>query len=174
MRITLALLALLLAPAGAWAQGARLQLDSLDRLAKQAAEVVTVTIDEDMLRSASSLVKDKGNAAQAKAIMSELKGIYVRVFEFNGPVVTQAELEPIRKQLAQGGWSPIINIDSRDDNESVQIYMWRENNVPAGMAILVAEPDELTVVNIVGPIDFAKLAALGGQFGIPNSIPGVR
>ena len=36
------------------------------------------------------------------------------------------------------------------------------------LAILVAEPRELTVVNIVGPIDLTRLAAMRGQFGIPN------
>jgi hypothetical protein len=34
----------------------------------------------------------------------------------------------------------------------------------------VAEPTELTVVNIVGPIDVAKLGELEGHFGIPGDI----
>lgn len=51
---------------------------------------------------------------------------------------------------------------------------WREGNASGALAILVVEPAELTVVNIVGPIDLAKLAALQGQFGIPPlpSAPG--
>jgi hypothetical protein len=56
----------------------------------------------------------------------------------------------------------------------VEIHSWRENNASGGLAILVVEPAELTVVNIVGPIDLARLAALQGQFGIPplSSAPG--
>src|SRR5260370_17690565 len=38
----------------------------------------------------------------------------------------------------------------------------------AGLAILVAEARELTVVNIVGNIDVNKLSLLGGHFGIPD------
>jgi hypothetical protein len=37
-----------------------------------------------------------------------------------------------------------------------------------GLAILAAEPKELTVVNIVGPIDIEKISALEGNFGIPK------
>ena len=37
-----------------------------------------------------------------------------------------------------------------------------------GLVVLSAEPKELTVVNIVGPVDLDKLAALEGQFGIPD------
>lgn len=37
-----------------------------------------------------------------------------------------------------------------------------------GVAIIAAEPKQLTIVNIVGPIDLAKLAQLQGQFGVPQ------
>jgi len=36
------------------------------------------------------------------------------------------------------------------------------------MAILTAEPRELTVVNIVGQIDMDKLGELSGKFGVPS------
>jgi hypothetical protein len=49
----------------------------------------------------------------------------------------------------------------------VQVYGWREGNQPGGLAILVAEPRELRIVNIVWPFDLARLGALQGQFGIP-------
>jgi hypothetical protein len=53
--------------------------------------------------------------------------------------------------------------------ELVQIYGWREGNQSGGLAILVAEPRELTIVNIVGSIDIDRLAELEGQFGIPKT-----
>lgn len=37
-----------------------------------------------------------------------------------------------------------------------------------GIVVIAAEPKELTVVNIVGTLDPAKLADLGGEFGIPR------
>ena len=36
------------------------------------------------------------------------------------------------------------------------------------MAIICAEPTELTVVNIVGPVDIEKLSQLEGKMGIPR------
>jgi len=37
-----------------------------------------------------------------------------------------------------------------------------------GILVIAAEPKELTIVSIVGVIDPAQLAELGGQFGIPK------
>ncbi len=37
-----------------------------------------------------------------------------------------------------------------------------------GLVIIAAEPRELTIVNLVGPIDLDRLAGLQGQFGIPK------
>ena len=34
--------------------------------------------------------------------------------------------------------------------------------------MLVSEAKELTVVNIVGPVDLEKLSKLEGQFGVPE------
>ena len=41
---------------------------------------------------------------------------------------------------------------------------------PDGQSVVIsAEPGELSVVNVVGPIDFSELGALGGVFGIPRT-----
>jgi hypothetical protein len=37
-----------------------------------------------------------------------------------------------------------------------------------GLAVLHSDEKELTVVNIVGPVDLDKLADLEGQFGVPE------
>jgi hypothetical protein len=51
---------------------------------------------------------------------------------------------------------------------NVDIYILRSGNRTDGVAIIAAEPRQLTVVNIVGSIDLAKLAQLQGQFGVPK------
>jgi hypothetical protein len=52
-----------------------------------------------------------------------------------------------------------------------------EGSVIKGLAVLAAEPKALTVVNVVGSIDLAKLRDIEGKFGIPkfglDQIPGV-
>jgi hypothetical protein len=37
-----------------------------------------------------------------------------------------------------------------------------------GLAVLHTDDKELTVVNIVGPVDLDKLAKLEGQLGVPD------
>ena len=168
MRITLALLACLLAvPSAALAQ--RLQLDHLDRLGSQATNTVNLTIDPALLRMAAGILTGQRQADVALGLLNDLQGIYIRSFEFDRDnAYAQTDVDAVRKQLAAPGWSPLVQVDGRGDREVVQIYNWREGDVSRGMAILVAEPRELTVVNIVGSIDLTRLGALQGQFGIPR------
>jgi hypothetical protein len=42
------------------------------------------------------------------------------------------------------------------------------------MAIITARPRELTIVNIVGPIDLAKLGQLQGQLGLGAALAGEK
>jgi hypothetical protein len=166
---TVLLVSLLVASSSARAQGARLHLDHLDRLAGQATESVNIAIDPAMLKLASGFLKGDGDDAAVKAMLTGLKGIYVRSFEFEREnAYTAEDVNAVRRQLASPGWSRLVTVDSKRDRELVEIYSWREGNESGGLAILVAEPMELTVVNIVGPIDLTKLGALQGQFGIPR------
>ncbi len=170
MKITMAVwIFLLVVPGSALAQGAQLQLDHLDRLARQAAESVNLAIDPAMLKLASAFLKADGEQAALKEILAGVKGIYVRSFEFEREnAYTPDDVNTIRRQLTAPGWARLVTVDSKRDRELVEIYSWREGNASGGLAILVAEPMELTVVNIVGPIDLTKLGALQGNFGIPR------
>jgi len=170
MKTRIALLTLLLiAPGAAFAQGAKLELKGLDRLAKLADEAVNLDIPSGMLAFAGSFLKEDKDQAAAKQLLSNLKGIYIRSFEFDREnIYTADDVENIRKQLSAPGWSKFISSESKRDRELVEIYSWQEGGASAGLAILVAEPTELTIINIVGPIDLSKLPLLQGQFGIPK------
>ena len=39
-----------------------------------------------------------------------------------------------------------------------------------GLALIAAEPRELTIINLVGNMDIKDVAKLGGQMGIPKQI----
>ena len=162
----LALVLLLPTPAGA--QQSRLQLDHLNRLAGQATETVDVTLDASMLQLAGRFMSaDQPDQAAVKELLSGLQGIYVKSFEFTEEgAYTAADLEAVRGQLRDSRWSRLINVQGK--RESVEIYMWRDGERSGGLAILAAEPRELTIVNIVGEIDLSRLASLQGQFGIPR------
>jgi hypothetical protein len=159
----------LLMPSLAAAQGARLQLDQLSALGRRAKEVVDVTLDPAMLKLATGFLSaGKGNDNAIKDVIAGLQGIYVKVFEFeNDGAYSSADVESVRKQFAAPGWARMVVVNSKEERETVDIYAWRQGDRAGGIGILVAEPRELTVVNIVGDIDLARLAALQGQFGIP-------
>jgi len=61
-----------------------------------------------------------------------------------------------------------VQVRSRT-RENVEIYTDMRGEAIAGLVIISAEPRELTVVNIVGPIDLDRLADLEGKFGIPRT-----
>lgn len=167
--LLLALLCLL--PVTAAAQNARLQLNNLEKLSSKAEEVNDVTLDGDMLQLAAKFLDmdHDPEAAQIKEIIKGLKGIYVKNFEFDKPnQYSPADVAEIRTQLSAPGWSKIVDNRDNRQNEHNEIYLMKEEGKIMGVAILVAEPKELTVVNIVGPIDLDKLGKLEGKFGIPE------
>ena len=168
---------LLLAPAGALAQGARLQLDHLDRLGGQAAETVNLSIDPAMLKIASGVLGAQRPNDAALAMLDDIQGIYIRSFEFDKEnAYTQADVEAVRTQLEAPGWSRLIEVDTKQAAERLQIYSWREGTRSGGLALLVAEPRELTVINIVGTIDLSRLGALQNLLGVPPlpDVPGAK
>jgi hypothetical protein len=155
------------------AQNGKLQLQNLEKLSAKAAEVNDVTLDGALLQLASKFldVADDSDAREIKSIIKDLQGIYVKNFEFDEPnQYSQADVEAIRTQLAAPGWQRIVTSRSKRNSENDEIYLMKAGDKITGVAILVAEARELTVVNLVGPIDFDKLGELGGHFGIPAEI----
>ena len=167
--IVLVLLAAFCA-ATARAQDARLQIDHLKKLADKAAEVVEVTLDERSLRLAAKFLSaNNPDEAKVKEIVSGLKGVYVRVFEFEKPgAYSSNDLETIRSQLRQPGWSKIVGVTSHRGGSNVDVHLKYQGDIIIGLAIVSADPTELTIVNVIGQIDLEKVRQLEGQFGIPK------
>jgi hypothetical protein len=55
------------------------------------------------------------------------------------------------------------------DNADVLLRQEDEHTI-SGVVVIVAEPKELTVVYIDGPVDMDGLSKLAGNFGIPEDI----
>ncbi len=148
----------------AFAQEGRLQFD-WDKLAAKAVEKADVTLDGPLLEIATKFLSGKkdGDEAKIQQMVQGLKGIYVRhyVFDKEGQY-TEADLAAIHSQLKSPDWSKIVDVQER--HESSIIFLSKVQ----GLVILAAEPKELTLVQIVGPIDLAMLSELGGKMGIPR------
>lgn len=142
----------------------------LDKLASKAAEVVDVNMNRQMLDFASKFLSDKdSDDAEARQLIKNLRGIYVKSFEFDKDgEYSLADVEPFRAQLRGPQWSKMIEARSKHDGENVEVFFRAENGAVQGLAIIATEPRELTLVNIDGPINPDQLSSLGGQFGIPK------
>jgi hypothetical protein len=151
----------------------KLQIENLDALAGRAEHVVDVTIDEGLLKLIPMLIrknaKTDAEAQKMANIAAGFRGVYVRSFQFSDDKQwAESDIAGIRAQLKQPGWSRIVSVKSRKDGQNVEVYIMSDPANLGGLAILATQPNELTVVNIVGKIDIEDILALEGQFGIPD------
>src|ERR1044072_58887 len=84
LRLASLLILLLLATAAtALAQDPRIQTSQLDALATKASQTVDLNFDESLIQlTASFLSNNDPDEKKAKELVTGLKGIYVRSFEF--------------------------------------------------------------------------------------------
>jgi hypothetical protein len=168
------------ATASAFAQDpAKIDMSHLDRFADRADKVIDVTVDGQLLRLAASILNEKRSPDEGKIkeLILGLKGIFVKRFEFEKEgEYTMADVDSIRSQLNAPGWTRVANVRSKRAG-NYDVVIMSEGSVIKGLAVLAAEAKAFTVVNIVGPVDLAKLSELEGKFGIPHfgleQIPGV-
>jgi Domain of unknown function (DUF4252) len=166
---SLVVLVVLGATATAMAQNPRIQTSQLDALAARASQTVDVNIDEGLMQLAAKVLSSKDpDEAKVKSLVNGLKGIYVKSFEFETEgQYSQSDLDSIRSQLHNAAWNKIVNVSSKKEG-TVEVYLMRSGTQVSGLALLATEPKELTVVNIVGPVDLEKLTELEGNFGVPE------
>lgn len=143
---------------------------NLDQLAVKASDVVDLSLNGSTLQFAAKFLDAKDpDEAKVKKLIEGLDGIYIKSFEFKkGGGYSPSDLDSVRAQLRAPEWQRIVGIKSSEDGENAEVYMRTEAKKITGVAILCAEPKELTVVNIVGPVDLESLANLGGHFGVPK------
>lgn len=168
--IWLPIVVCLLGAAPASAQETRIDTSHLERFSGTADKVIEVNVNEALINLAMSALSDKRspNEAKIKEILSGLKGIYVRRFEFAGVgEYTREDVDRVRQQLSGPGWMKVANVRSKRQG-NFDVMLMSEGSVVKGLVVLAEEPRALTVVNVFGTIDIAKLRDLEGNFGIPN------
>lgn len=136
------------------AQKLELKLDHLIPLAK---EHTVIDMDGDQIRAAMAMAQDKGKPMEAQ--LKNLQSLQVRTFEFaNEGAYKASDLEDIRRQLQAPGWTKIVSV--RETKEAVDVYLKMQEGQAGGIAVLSAEPKELTVVHIVGALNLRDLQAM--------------
>jgi hypothetical protein len=136
-------------------------------LAARASNVTEVTLGKNMLDFAAKFMngKDQDEAATRKLIQG-LDGIYVREYEFDKDgQYSLEEVEKLRMSFASSEWTPIVHSRERKSGESTDVLLKMVNGETRGMFVLSAEPRELSIVLILGPVrmeDLGRLKGLGG------------
>jgi hypothetical protein len=156
---------------GAGTGGGRLRLDSLERLASKADESVNIEIDGFLIRFAGSLLSEKdADEKTVKEVIEGLKGVYVRSYELKSGVrFEEADVAGVREQLRAPGWTRLVDVESRGlDVGGAELYVASSGGRVEGIALLVVEPRQLTVINIVGAVDVDKLKKLGDTLDLPR------
>ena len=170
MKSLLILTCLAALPAMAAPQQFQLNLDSV---AAKASEHVDVSLNAATLQFAAKFLDaNDPDDAKVKKLIEGIEGIYVRHYKFKSAGAwTQVDLEPIRAQLRGPEWSKIVGTTSSENGADTEVWLHLAGNKSIGVAILAAEPNSVTVVNIAGTIDLESLAKLGGHFGVPKVKP---
>lgn len=139
-----------------------MDLSFLDRLSSKAREKSTVDLGPEQLRALATGGKGmEGDVAQAFAAIKGLRHVTVRSLEFEkAGEYTKADVDQLRGQLKKVvTCSPMVQHES--DGEMAEVYMC-SGKEGMTIAVIAAEPKELTLVYLDGNIDFSALSALGG------------
>ena len=138
-----------------------------DKLNAKAVEKVDVNLQGPMLQMASRFLSGSGDEAKIKELVQGLKCVSVKSFTFDKEgQYSDADLNEIRSHVQGADWSKIV--DMQEKHESSAIYLKTDGKQTQGILVVSAEAKELTVVQIIGPIDPSMLSELGGKMGIPK------
>ncbi|HEY0323017.1 MAG TPA: DUF4252 domain-containing protein [Pyrinomonadaceae bacterium] len=166
-----AVLFILTSHAAAQAQDpGRLQLAALDQLEPRAEQTINITMDGKLLQLALRFLSDKKpNEVKIKEAVAGIKGIYVKSFRFDQDnLFNSTDVESIRSQLRSPMWSQLVEVRSKKEGQNIDVFTMIDGGKINGVAIIAVDRRQVTVVNIVGPVDVDKLAELRGNFGIPD------
>ena len=146
-------------------------------LAARASNVTEVTLGKNMLAFAAKFMDGKDKDEEAtRHLIEGLDGIYVRSYEFDKEgQYTALDVDKLRSYFQTGGeWSSIVRERDKRSGESTDVMMKMVNGNPHGLFVLDAEPRELSIVLILGPVkmeDLSKLSGIGG-LGVLGDLEG--
>jgi len=137
-------------------------------LAARASNVTEVTLGKNMLGFAAKFMNgDNKNDVATRRLIEGLDGIYVREYEFEKPgEYSMVDINKLRQYFETPEWTPIVHERDLKSGESTDVMMKMINGESRGMFVLSAEPKELSIVMILGPIRMDELGQLKGLGGL--------
>ena len=131
---------------------------------------VEISLKAPLLILITNLIRNEDE--EAAEFISKLMRVTVNVFESDDIDVDQvaASMSTMAEDLDSAGWDRVVRI--REDESHVDIYfrLAPDADVIYGIAIMVAEPGETVLVNIVGDISTDDISALGRRFDLDELV----
>ena len=131
---------------------------------------VEISLKAPLLILITNLIRDEDE--EAAEFISKLMRVTVNVFESDDIDVDQvaASMSTMAEDLDSAGWDRVVRV--REDESHVDIYfrLAPDADVIYGIAIMVAEPGETVLVNIVGDISTDDISALGRRFNLDELV----
>lgn len=116
---------------------------------------VSFSLGPRVLGFAARMIEDD---PQTKAIVRNLDGVRVRVYEIEGdPGDVAGDLNFMSAQLREAGWEPVILV--REEGETTHVLIKMDEDRIAGLTVLTSDALEVVLVNVMGelrPELFAK------------------
>jgi hypothetical protein len=130
---------------------------SLDKLADKAKETSNITLDADAIRTAGSLF---GRGAFLDSKLKDVKGVYIRTYEFAGPDQYDPSLvEPLMAYLRKPEWKKIVDV--KEKKEKTMVCLKAAAGIdPGGFAIVSMEPNEVSIIFISGSLNLNDVGQL--------------
>ena len=134
------------------------------------APTVEISLKAPLLNMITNLIRNED--VEAADFISKLMRVTVNVFESTAIDVDEiaSSMTSIADDLDKEGWERVVRV--REDESHVDIYfrLSEDSMIIHGIAIMVAEPTETVLVNIVGDISVDDLSAVGRRFDIDELV----
>lgn len=131
---------------------------------------VEISLKAPLLNMITNLIRSEDE--EAADFISKLLRVTVNVFESDSIDVDEvaSSMSAMAEDLDSAGWDRVVRV--REDDNHVDIYfrLAADSDVIYGIAIMVAEPGETVLVNIVGDINTDDISALGRRFELDELV----
>jgi Domain of unknown function (DUF4252) len=131
---------------------------------------VEISLKAPLLNMITNLIRSEDE--EAADFISKLLRVTVNVYESDDIDVDEiaSSMSVMAEGLDSAGWDRVVRV--REDENHVDIYfrVADDSDVIYGIAIMVAEPGETVLVNIVGDISTDDISALGRRFELDELV----
>ena len=127
---------------------------------------VEVSLKEPLLRMITNILRN--NEEEAAQFISTLIRVNVRVFDSSRIDTDRMAdtMSAVAQRLDADNWERVVRVREGTDHVDVYFRLSETGEMIHGIAIMVSEPDETVLVNIVGDISPDDISAIGARFDI--------